>query len=205
MDKESIKGLSFSISKGIKNDISEHWKTIKNYSCYEISDKGRVISNVGNYPRLLKLHDNGKGYYFVDLWNENGHKQFTIHRLVAEHFIDKVEGKDFVDHIDGNSKNNIYTNLRWVTKKENTNNENTRQHVIDALNKNREILNIKIAKCNSKGEVIEIYESIREAARRNKCDQSKITAIVNHKHKYDSKGYKYYPKTCGGYYWKKVL
>lgn len=203
MDKKSFKELSFSISKGIKDDNTEHWKIIKNYSCYEISDKGRVISNTGRHPRLLKQQDNGKGYYFVDLWNEDGHKQVTVHRLVAEHFVDKIKGKDFIDHIDGNSKNNIYTNLRWVTKKENTNNENTKQNVINALNKNREKLNVKVAKCDSEDNIIEIYNSIREAARANNYDSSKIAAIINKRYKYDSKGYKYYPKTCGGYKWKR--
>lgn len=203
MDKKSFERISFSIPKNIKDNKDEIWKVINDFPRYEISNFGRVISNVGKHSKLLNFNDNGKGYYFVDLWNKNGHKLLLVHRLVAEHFIDKVKNKDFVDHINGNTKNNHYTNLRWVTKKENTNNENTKNHVIDALNKNREKLNVKVAKCDNEYNIIEVYNSIREAAAANNCDSSKISAIINKRYKYDSKGYRYYPKTCGGYKWKK--
>lgn len=203
MDKKSFEGITFSIPKNIKDNKDEVWKVINGFPKYEISNFGRVISNVGKRPKLLNFNDNGRGYYIVDLWNEKFHKFNSIHRLVAIHFVDNPENKDYVDHIDGNTKNNHYTNLRWVTKKENTNNENTKQNVINALNKNREKLNVKVAKCDNEDNIIEIYNSIREAARANNCDSSKIAAIINKRYKYDSKGYKYYPKTCGGYKWKR--
>lgn len=42
-----------------------------------------------------------------------------IHRIVALEFLERIDGKDFVDHIDGNKENNIIENLRWVTRSEN--------------------------------------------------------------------------------------
>lgn len=85
------------------------------------------------------------GYKVVDLWNEDGNTgNILLHRIVAETFIPKIEGKDFVDHIDGNKLNNKVTNLRWVTKKENYHNVNTINNVLNALNKN--IDKSKIAK-----------------------------------------------------------
>ena len=42
-----------------------------------------------------------------------------IHRLVAQHFIPKVEGKTEVNHIDGDKSNNRVENLEWVTSSEN--------------------------------------------------------------------------------------
>ena len=40
--------------------------------------------------------------------------------MVALAFFPKEEGKEFVNHIDGDSTNNKATNLEWCTLKENT-------------------------------------------------------------------------------------
>jgi len=42
-----------------------------------------------------------------------------IHRLVADAFCNKENGKNFVNHIDLNRENNSYLNLEWVTPREN--------------------------------------------------------------------------------------
>lgn len=55
------------------------------------------------------------GYRKIKL---NG-KQAKVHRVVATAFLNKPEGADFVDHIDGNRSNNEASNLRWVTQGEN--------------------------------------------------------------------------------------
>ena len=82
---------------------------------YDKEVKGRrgVIKS-----RELKTSDNGKGYRNVMLFN-NGRKMLYVHRLVAEAFIEKVEGKDFVNHKDGNKSNNNVDNLEWCNRSEN--------------------------------------------------------------------------------------
>lgn len=42
-----------------------------------------------------------------------------LHRIVAETFLDKVEGKNHVNHLDGDKTNNNRYNLEWCTHKEN--------------------------------------------------------------------------------------
>lgn len=42
-----------------------------------------------------------------------------VHRVLAECFIPRVPGKDFVNHIDGDKTNFAIENLEWVTAKEN--------------------------------------------------------------------------------------
>ena len=44
-----------------------------------------------------------------------------IHRLVAQFWLDNIDNKKKVNHIDGNKKNNNMLNLEWVTAKENIN------------------------------------------------------------------------------------
>lgn len=47
------------------------------------------------------------------------YKSYTVHRLIAETFVDNPENKAHVDHIDRNKANNDASNLRWVTVSEN--------------------------------------------------------------------------------------
>ena len=91
---------------------------IGNEKCYEISNLGRVRSVVSG--RILKPVENKKGYLFVHLKYGGSGKSY-IHRLVAEAFLknDKPEERKEVNHIDFNPKNNVVSNLEWVSHKEN--------------------------------------------------------------------------------------
>ena len=84
---------------------------------YQVSNLGNVKSVRRNI--ILKPGVHKYGHSEVKL-GSYGH--FYIHRLVAQIFIPNPENKPYIDHIDGNPRNNIYTNLRWVTQKENCNN-----------------------------------------------------------------------------------
>ena len=58
---------------------------------------------------------------YVSLNKDKKMYNFSIHRLVAIHFIDNFNNKSEVNHIDGNKTNNTILNLEWVNAKENTN------------------------------------------------------------------------------------
>ena len=47
------------------------------------------------------------------------HKDFFVHRLVAESFISNPNSLKEVNHKDCDTSNNHYTNLEWVNKKDN--------------------------------------------------------------------------------------
>ena len=103
---------------------------------YLISNYGRLYSfNKKSYmiPQL-----NTSGYYNVVLSDK---KHYYIHRLVATYFICNHQNKRYVNHIDGNKLNNIFTNLEWVTASENLIHAynlglQPRQKRTDALNNN---------------------------------------------------------------------
>jgi hypothetical protein len=99
--------------------ISEIWKAISGHDNYEISNFGRVRP-CRDKRRIMGQRVHYKGHLYIQLRADGiKHKHF-IHRLVACAFIPKIEGKDIVNHIDGNKKNNFYQNLEWVTTQENT-------------------------------------------------------------------------------------
>ena len=89
---------------------------------YYISNYGRVFSISHNI--FLSQEISNVGYYRVHLMrisDVNHAQHIQVHRLVLESFnpVDNMKNL-FVNHIDGNKRNNILTNLEWTTPQENT-------------------------------------------------------------------------------------
>jgi hypothetical protein len=134
---------------------TEVWRNVNNYENYEVSSLGNVKNK--NTGRILKAANNG-GYYCVGLSNIKT-KTFSVHRLVADAFIENPENKSDVNHKDKNSLNNSLSNLEWNTPKEN--NIHKSIGVIQTTNQNLNVWRIDI----NLGEKIEKYESIELAAK----------------------------------------
>lgn len=95
----------------------EQWKVVKGFENYLVSSLGNVKTVNGKLKKVV--YDSKNNYGYVELWKNNKGKKFRIHRLVAETFIPNTLGKEQVNHIDGDKKNNCVSNLEWVTPKEN--------------------------------------------------------------------------------------
>lgn len=112
----------------------EIWKYVVGYEgIYEVSNLGRVRTHKDKITfsdlhgirkwkqRILKdKTPNGRDVR-VTLWKNKKPKDYLVHRLVANAFLPRIYGKDCVNHIDGNPKNNNVGNLEWCNYKENSN------------------------------------------------------------------------------------
>ncbi len=106
----------------------EKWKTITEYQghifdgSFEVSNWGNVRNVNTQKPQPFYQDGRGQGYLRFKLYDTN-HKRVAIkvHRLVAYAFLPNAptEKEVDIDHIDGNAKNNSFTNLRWCTHADN--------------------------------------------------------------------------------------
>lgn len=114
-------------------DNLEIWKDISGYEGdYQISSLGRVKSIKGYYnnrcygtyggpEKILSPTDNGQGYLIVFLCKNGVRKNYYVHRLVAEAFVENPNMYTYVNHLDFNKHNNHAENLSWCTQKQNIN------------------------------------------------------------------------------------
>ena len=92
---------------------------VNGYPMYRVLDDGRVF---GLYEaEFLKFGYNSKGYQQVALRRDNVSTTVSVHRLVAEAYLDAPANgeKLTVNHIDGDKTNNHISNLEWNTYSEN--------------------------------------------------------------------------------------
>lgn len=98
--------------------MTEVWKDVKGYEGYY------QVSNLGNVRRIGKtknmvLVKNTKGYMHVCLSVNGRAKTVLVHILVAEAFLEKIDGCNVINHLDNDPSNNVITNLERTTQKGN--------------------------------------------------------------------------------------
>lgn len=107
--------------------INGRYKQIKDFEDYYITEFGEVYSTipigVGKEHKLHKIAPKNPGrddkYYSVVLCNRGKQSTRAIHRLVAEYFVDGYFDGAVVNHIDGDNRNNVASNLEWTTVADN--------------------------------------------------------------------------------------
>jgi hypothetical protein len=86
---------------------------------YKITEDGKVYSNI--YNKFLSCKYDKDGYLDLCLvCEDNKRRHFRIHRLVAEVYIGNPNNYPIVLHLDNDKQNNHYSNLKWGTVQENT-------------------------------------------------------------------------------------
>jgi hypothetical protein len=146
----------------------ERWAVVETKSGdLSVSSKGWVKTKTGVITRG-HLHNGYRVVCGVEL----------VHRLIARAFCPKEDGKDIVNHLDGNKDNNDADNLEWCTPRENS------QHAADFDLRQAPS---KRVKCLTNGQ---IYGSIRGAAKEMGIPSPNIVEVC--------KGRR---RTAGGHKW----
>jgi hypothetical protein len=110
-------------------------------------------------------------------------KTVAVHRLIALVFCPKQDGKNVVNHKDGNKINNVASNLEWVTQQENI------QHAIDTGLVKRHV--VPVRQISADGTAVD-HPSIAEAERATGIGSSQICSACRGKmHKAGEYGWEY--------------
>lgn len=174
---------------------------VADYPDYLIYEDGRVWSKKTN--KFLTLSTTSSGYKYVQLFNDEGHRNFFVHRLVASAYIPNPLNLPQVNHKDENKANNKADNLEWCSAKYNMNygeGAKTRHLKIDytkpiykeIARKNGKKVSVPVLMLDSFGNVIARYCSSAEASRCTGIYVSNISRAANN------------PRLrAGGFFWKK--
>lgn len=151
---------------------------IANFENYFIDKEGNVFSLVSN--RYLKLSIDTRGYKVLKRSNK---KDVRVHRLVAQLYLPKIDGKNEVNHINGIKTDNRVENLEWCSHQENclhAYKTGLRQPSCKQKEAARKYcMERKSRKCKDLKNNI-IYNSTREASRKTGIPNSTICYNINH-------------------------
>ena len=187
-----------------QNGEKEIWRDIEGYEGYY------MVSNLGNVKslnyhrtgkeRLLKPRKDKGGYLRVALCKDGKEKDYYVHRLAANAFLENSKNLPQVNHIDQNKENNCINNLEFCSSKYNCNYGDRSERQAEKLRgkKQSEEHVRKVAEKHCKpifginkvsGLIIE-FSSAREAEKHLGIANQSICACCKGR-----------LKSCGGYAW----
>lgn len=97
--------------------MKEKWVPVKGLeNLYSISNHGRLYKK--DVGRISKVGGKKGQYVKAPLFIDGKWTSYSMHRLVASHFIREIKPGEEVHHIDEEKSNNIVTNLEILSRKE---------------------------------------------------------------------------------------
>lgn len=189
--------------------MNELWKDVKGYEgLYQVSNLGNVRSvdhetEVTRNGVTFAILKKGKvlipttrqhGYLGVMLYGKGGHatrgfKTFSVHRLVAEAFVENPNGYDEINHLDECKTNNRADNLEWCDR---VHNVRYGTGIERGHKKIGEQLRRPIVQMDMQGNVIKEWQSMTEVEQETGMSKSNICNCCRHHPRYShAYGYKW--------------
>ena len=176
------------------------WKKYKEFP-FEVSNTGevRTIERSVVYKdgrtyvyksRYLKKHIT-RNYYYITCSINSKSYNFRVNRLVAETFIPNPNNYPQVNHINEDKLDNRVENLEWCAVKYNSNYGTHTKKVVEKLTNGP--LAKKVAQYDLDGNLIKVWDSIREIKRCLGYDNGTISKFCRNKVSW---------KHCYGFIWK---
>lgn len=159
----------------------EEWKQMVGHPKFLVSNLGRISNREG---KIFSTWVNHEGYEQVCLCEKGKKFVVKVHKEVAKCFIQPVEGKPIVNHIDGVKTNNNVENLEWSTYS-----LNAKHALLHGLANAPDPVRRKV-RCVETGEV---FASLKQASEKTKAVASHISACCSGER-----------KTTGGLHWEYV-
>jgi len=103
------------------------------FSDYSITTDGRVISHKWRQDRELKAHPDRKGYLRVKVFIEGKNYTRSIHKLVAETYIENPNNYQQVNHINQSKVDNRVENLEWCDNQYNAEYSKSKYYLLENL------------------------------------------------------------------------
>lgn len=168
----------------IQHDVNADIRPVVGFSDYDVGADGVVYSWKSGKRAILKPRVDIDGYKTVGLYSGGKVKRVKVHRLVAEAFLYKEDGKDCVNHRDGNKWNNSIDNLEWCTRSENS--KHACENGLNVYGSKQRDGRAKQRRFSVEqiGEIKSLYQSgmsQRNIGKMYGCDHSVISEIVNDK------------------------
>lgn len=163
---------------------------------YFVSSCGKILRKYKNHIRYLKPTLNVYGYFYCSISIKCKVKKHLLHRLIGEVWINNPNNKPCINHKDGNTENNHINNLEWCTHSENLKHSYRELNRINPMQDKKGILcpnSIKIAQYDLDGILLQIWDSITEAAEILNVNRRTISQVAKGKR-----------KSTGGYKWKYI-
>ena len=171
----------------------EEWREIDGYNGrYEVSNLGHIRSvdflctngNVYRGREISTRRSKNNGYLLVNLSWRSKKMTFSVHRLVANAFIDNPANLPQINHINEDKTDNRVENLEWCTNSYNCKYGNRNATMIQQRRK-------PVSQFLDDGTFIKSYESLGEASRSTGIRASHICCVC-----------KGYIRKAGGYIWR---
>lgn len=146
---------------------NEEWRPVKEYEgLYEVSSLGRVrrVNKHGAHTYVLRQVIRPNGYLYVHLSKDGVARSVSVHRLVAEGFINNDTNLPMVNHKDEVKTNNTVDNLEWASAKYNTSYGSTIARRVASHDYSSQGLKQRkpIIQQDLDGNIIKIWPSVKE-------------------------------------------